>query len=131
MAMNVKEFLAGPVVDAASVNVGGYISKPFDDNVLYKVLPQLNPNASGSLGANAKYAKSALYTGAGLLLQFLVGDKGGSVGKIADAGSMVLYGMSACEGRDPVMYPKTYKTAASSGTANAPTYRVPLGQIVS
>lgn len=131
MAMNMTDFLKGPVGDAVSINVGGYLSKPFDDNVLYQALPQLNPNASGSLGANAKYAKSALYSGVGLLMQYFLGDKAGAIGDVANYGSMVLYGMSAGEGRDPVMYPKTYKTANSSGTAKAPVYRVPVGQIIS
>ena len=131
MAMNMKDFLKGPVGDAVSINVGGYASKPFDDNVLYKVLPQLNPNASGSLGSNAKYAKSALYSGVGLLLQYFAGDKSGVVGDAANYGSMLLYGMSAGEGRDPVAFPKTYKTMNSSGTSKAPVYHVPLGQIIS
>ena len=119
--MDTERFISalGPAV---SVNAGGFAFQYLD--------PVVTPMVS-SLGTNAKWAKVGGYTVLGILADVFLSEKGGIVGKVGEYGADALYGLSAATiAADPVAFPKTFRTATSTGTSMSPSFSVPTGSVI-
>ena len=126
MAENKKltEFLlrAG---DAAAINVSGYVWKTVDTymNTRPYFSSVATVNSGGATGAaNAKWKKSALYTGLGLAVDagmdfFTKEDETEGLGLVARYATDFAYGLSAANiAADPVIqaFPPTFQGAANA-----------------
>ena len=132
MARDIMEFIKGPVARAALINAAGY-SFQYIDPAVDKAVPMLDPNSANGLGANEKFGKAALYSGIGLAAEYFLGEGKSEVARMAaEYGADFLYGLAgATIAADPVSFPKTFQTAATGGTAAAPSYSMPVGSVIS
>lgn len=116
------ERIVNAAIPAVGVNAGGLAFQYVD--------PVVTPMVS-SLGTNAKWAKAAGYTVAGILADYFTEGKSSMIEKGGEFVSTALYGLSAATiAADPVAFPATFRTATSVGTATAPSFSVPTGSVI-
>ena len=127
--MDMKRLLM-EVGDAVAVNAGGYLFKTVDPAV-DQYIPPLNPNTSGGLGANAKYAKAGIYSLIGVLADYFLGEKDGVLGYVGRYGAELAYGLGAGTiAADPVTL-RRYQPAATASPANIQVTTFPTGSVIS
>jgi len=128
--MDIKKLLeeAG---DAVAITFVGGSAFSVVDPAIDKILPPLNPNTSGGLGANAKYAKAGIYSIAGILADYFLGEKDGMMKYVGRYGSEFLYGLGAATvAADPVTL-RTYQPARVATPTNLRVTTYPTGSVIS
>jgi len=127
--MDMKKLLE-EVGDAVVTAYAGGMAFKYVDPVVDKISP-LNPNTSGGLGANAKYAKAGIYSVVGILADYFLGDKEGALSYVGKYGSEFFYGLGAATvAADPVTL-RRYQPAAVASPANLQITTYPTGSVIS
>jgi len=128
--MDMKRLLE-EVGDAVVTAYGGGLAFQYVDPVINSSIPQLNPNTSGGLGSNAKYAKAGIYSLVGILADYFLGDKEGALGYLGKYGSEFFYGLGAATvAADPVTV-RRYQPATVASPANIQVTTYPTGSVIS
>jgi len=128
--MDMKKLLE-EVGDAVVTAYAGGMAFQYVDPVVNQTLPPLNPNTSGGLGSNAKYAKAGVYSVVGILADYFLGDKDGALGYVGKYGSEFFYGLGAATvAADPVTL-RRYQPATVATPANVQITTYPTGSVIS